>query len=318
MSFSLDMAMLLLYLMQQLGMMLGVGSQIILLMSYLLGKRDGTINTTEDAMAHSVYRVLWLSLFLIISSGAAITAFHFWGNQASVVVEPAFLMKWQLIVTAVVLAGLLHGSKLWNKWLEGLSGANWGALFLIHIFAPVTTYSNLLMLYAEWIVGFYVVWMLLVFALRPKVLGRITIAPKAVPAAAVVPPKVVVPKPIPANAIRLPAQPKPTPVVAVAPPPKPMPVVVPPPPKPALVAITPPPPPPPMRPAGGPPPAPMAILKNVALHTPPPPPPPANAPAATAIADPDHQTSIPPLKVMPRNQEELDGHISQMGGVKAA
>src|SRR5437868_1931774 len=132
MALSANVLILILYLAQQFGIMLGVGSEIILLFTYLSGRRDGTISKTEDHVAHSVYHVLIFSIILIVLSGLGITALTYLASNVSVIFEPSFLFKWLLIALAVPCTLLLKGSHLWNHILEGLSGATWGALFLVH------------------------------------------------------------------------------------------------------------------------------------------------------------------------------------------
>ncbi len=166
------------YIVQQLGMMLGFGSEVVLLLTYLFGRRNGVINETEDHIAHSIYRILVASLFLIVVSGVGITLIHATSGDLSTVLQPAYLFKWALIVLAIVLAALMRGSRLWNAFLEGFAGATWGALFLIHIFAPVTTIYFLIELYGEWLIGVLVVWYILVLILRPSRVGQQKGSPK--------------------------------------------------------------------------------------------------------------------------------------------
>ncbi len=120
--------------------MLGFGAQIILLCTYLIGTRDGAINETEDRLARGVYRVLLASLAVVFISGIGIVIQTIAHNDAALFSQPAFVVKWVLIGFAIVMAGLMHGKHMWNSWFENFAAANWGALFLLHIFAPITTY----------------------------------------------------------------------------------------------------------------------------------------------------------------------------------
>ncbi len=156
------------YLMQQFGMMLGFGAEMVLLFTYLAGRRKGVINETEDGIAHGIYHILVFSLCFIIISGVGITGIHFASLQFSVLASPAFVIKWILIIIAAVLAFLLRGFRIWNSALEGISGANWGALFLLHIFAPITTYFVLIKLYIEFVAVFLILWYLVIVVLRLK------------------------------------------------------------------------------------------------------------------------------------------------------
>jgi len=192
MAFSADLLTLLLYLAQQLGMMLGFGSEIILLFTYLSGRRDGIISQTEYHVARSIYRVLIVSLICIIVSGIGITALYVLANNTSILFAPAFIFKWLLLCLAVLFAFLLKGSHLWNHTLEGLAGATWGVLFLVHIFAPVTTLSFLLEFYAVWTVVFLGIWQLAHFAFRgtPSVQKNTTpVQPSTVPEQTLLPPE---------------------------------------------------------------------------------------------------------------------------------
>src|SRR3989344_346954 len=112
-----------LYLVQQLGVMLGVGASSVLLVTYLVSMRDGIVEPAEARFARVVRRVLEIGLICIVLSGAAITAMHAVAGQGDVISSPAFFFKWILI--AVVSIGLLlHRPKPFSSvvW-EGFMGA---------------------------------------------------------------------------------------------------------------------------------------------------------------------------------------------------
>jgi len=64
----------------------------------------------------------------------------------------------------IALTALLH--TLPETVAEGLLGGTWYALFVVHILAPVTSWGNLVTLLAVWLVGFNLIWYVVVFATR--------------------------------------------------------------------------------------------------------------------------------------------------------
>jgi hypothetical protein len=166
MIFDVELISLLLYCAQQLGVALGLGAQTIMLVAYLSSIHDGVIDATEERLLRATRNTLWVSLALMVISGVAITALHFLGGQGVTVLTPAYLFKTILIVLVIVLTALLH--TLPETFAEGLLGGTWYALFLVHILAPVTTWVNLLTLWAVWMVGFNLIWYVLVFSTRER------------------------------------------------------------------------------------------------------------------------------------------------------
>jgi len=164
----MDVPNLVLYSIQQLGVMLAVGAQTIILVAYLLAVRNGVVDSQEERFARAVKRVLFIGLFLIVISGLAITALELLAAHQPVVFSPAYLLKWSLIGAAVVLARATWGNSLPKGLLEGLAGAVWYGIFAVHILAPVALWSQLLALFAVWVVVFVLVWVGLVFALRGR------------------------------------------------------------------------------------------------------------------------------------------------------
>ncbi len=164
----MDVPNLVLYSIQQLGVMLAVGAQTIVLVAYLLAVRNGTVDEQEERFAKAVKRVLFIGLFLIVISGLAITALELLAAHQPVVFSPAYLLKWCLIGAAVVLARATWGNSLPKGLLEGLAGAVWYAIFAVHILAPVALWSQLLALFTVWVVVFVLGWVGLVFGLRGR------------------------------------------------------------------------------------------------------------------------------------------------------
>ena len=71
-----DLLTLGLYLVQQLGVMLGVGAATITLIAHLVSTRDGVIEPAETRFARTIERVLMVGLLCVIVSGVASVALH--------------------------------------------------------------------------------------------------------------------------------------------------------------------------------------------------------------------------------------------------
>lgn len=180
---------LILYCAQQLGIALGLGAQTIMLVAYVLAMRDRAIDKTEAQFLRATRATLWISLVLIVTSGLVITALHLAAGQGATVFTAAYLFKILLIATVILLTALLH--TLPETFAEGLLGGTWYALFLVHILAPVASWTNFFTLWAVWLVGFNLLWYVVVFSTRESA-GNI-LKPVAKP----VPKPQPVPLPIP-------------------------------------------------------------------------------------------------------------------------
>ncbi len=163
---SADFFGLILYCVQQLGVTLGVGSQTILLVAYLISMRDGILDSKEAQFSRAVRAVLNTGLMCIVISGVGITFMHILAGEGTTVLAPAYLFKWLLIILALGLTLISKDST--KSLLYGVAGGTWYALFLVHILAPVTTWSNLFTLYVVWLVGFILCWEALTFLMRDR------------------------------------------------------------------------------------------------------------------------------------------------------
>jgi hypothetical protein len=218
---------LILYCVQQLGVTLGVGSQTILLVAYLISMRDGVLDSKEAQFSRAVRAVLNTGLMCIVLSGVGITLMHILAGESATVLAPAYLFKWLLIIVALVLTLISKDST--RSIIYGVAGGTWYALFLVHILAPVTTWLNLFTLYAVWLVGFVLCWEALAFLLRdrsghPKAAVAVKMPIREIPQKVIPPP----PAPLPAMPKKeippIPPPPVPKKEVPVAPaPPAPMP-----------------------------------------------------------------------------------------------
>ena len=320
-----DLFVLVLYVTQQAGVMLGVGAETVLLVAYLLSL-PGAVEA-HGAYVRAARFAERLGLGAMVASGGGIVALHLFSGQGDVLMAPAFLFKWILIAAAISVYPL-------ERWAEkksgktrslvrGLTGGSWYALFLVHTVAPAASWPALLVLYVLWMAAFGALWAAFVSLMHkapPAGLPKI-VQPK--PAVKVEQKPVIKPiiKPVPAPVHIAPA---PAPVhVSAAPAPKSAPAAT----KPApavLASINPKPSPAPEAPHV-PLPA-LTLTKLEAPHAAPAPAPlrhphPAPAPkapvhvaAAPAPAAPKEGEHLPKVFVMPKGPEDLPpGAMVQFG-----
>lgn len=338
MSLGGELVSLIISLAQEIGIVAGVGAVTLTLIGHLLSLH-AKHNETTRGYVRAAHHLRAFALFVIVVSGAAAVALHLVGSTAGVLVMPAFLFKWLVII----LLAVLH----FTEWrvvgvaqdaVEGFEGANWYALFIVHTLAPTVSWMFLLALYAGWIVTFGVLWAVFVWIMRGQsTLKRppVVAAKPAAPQQAKPEPKLE-PKPVPPPVAqhRVPPAPKPAPAPAV-PKPAPTPKIevhpnhsllpmvaelgLPAPSKlevPHPHAVVPAPAP---KPAPVPPPAPKPV---------PAPPPPPQKPQATVEVVPESsvppvpmpgldETGLPALHVMPRRPEDIGaskrGPVVKMG-----
>lgn len=158
---------LVLYAAQQLGIVLGVGAQTVVLIAYLSAMRDGVIDDWEERFARAVVQVLYAGLALVVLSGLSITATHLVAQEQSTLMAPAFLLKWGLI--GLIIVSVFLPRLFVSQWIiHGFAGGTWFALFVLHILAPVASWETLLLLYGVWLAGFFLCWTGLVFTTRKK------------------------------------------------------------------------------------------------------------------------------------------------------
>lgn len=222
------------YTIQQLGVVLCVGAQTILLCAHLVALHHGEAESPLSHYARAARMMLGAGLALVIISGAAAVGVHYAAGERWILLTPVFLAKWTLIagLAAVFVA---HGRTLpRSNVVYAIVGGNWYAVFLIHTLAPLGTWASLGMFYAAWMVTFCIIWFGFVGLVRlhrsgekpqqapSKVLGLPSqpAQPDHLPMPPVAP-VVVAPKLVPP-----PPPPKPAPMVVIPPPPKPEPAVM--------------------------------------------------------------------------------------------
>ena len=273
------------YVAQQLGVMLGVGAQTVLLCAHLIAVHHGENENPHVAYAEAARKALGAGFFLVVTSGLFAVAIHLFSGQADIVFSPAFLFKWALII--VLLAAFFLQSRLreWVNFYYAFTGTTWYALFLVHSLGPVTSWGSLWVLYILWGILFALVWWGFVALMQRDSKKP---APRPLPPPVIITVKKEVPKP-------LPPPPKPIP-----PPPPPPPVAVPAPlPTPPIVVYVPPPPQPPPKliPPTPPQPAPAVV---------PAPPPPVRKP--TIMQEVINHLLVPALRIMPQRPEDIGKH----------
>jgi hypothetical protein len=293
MLFSVELADVVLYCMQQIGVMLAVGAETIFLVAYVLSMEDKKIDDAEIRFSRAVRRALMVGVFFIVVSGIAITFLHSVLNQGNIIFSPAFLFKWFLI--ALLIGGYLwqRGKMFVHPLFEGFVGGTWYALFLVHILAPDATLFSLFVLYILFVAAFISIW---------KMITRATLPSFSLP-------KRVEPKPAFVEVAMAPVV-TPPPIMKAPPPSSPPKAVEPPPPPPvpkAVVAVahT----------------TPMIIPQTPVVETPPPViekvelilPPPSKPPSD----DPHHSHWLPAIHFMPKDQTDLDtkNHILPLASI---
>ncbi|MES2006765.1 MAG: hypothetical protein V4436_01510 [Patescibacteria group bacterium] len=294
MLFSVELLDLLLYCVQQLGVMLAVGAETIVLVSYIVSMYDRVIEEAEVRFSRAVHRALLVGLSCVVLSGLAIVWLHL-SLEEDVVFEPVFLFKWLLIVTLIGMYVWQRRKPFSHFLLEGVVGGTWYALFLIHILAPQASWGNLAVLYILFVVGFVALWSALVAMSKtrsvqpaPKIVTQIS-ASGAIPPKAVTPVVSVLPKMTSAPQPRIQTPP---PVIV------PRPIVSPPLPKPIPVPVA------PVVPATS---APIVTM-NTKVPDPPP---------VVLSQEPHHSHWLPAIHVMPKNEAQLQdkSHITPLSRI---
>lgn len=208
---------LLLYCAQELGIVLGVGGEAIVLIAHLIAIRDGVVDPKEALFARAVTRVRWLGLWLMIFSGVGITFIHLLNGRADIVFLPAFLFKWFLIGVIGLVSSSMKKGRFTETTGRGIAGATWSALFVLHVLAPITSWVAMLFLYSVWLAGFFLCWIVVEYIVRGKATGISVPEPEP----SVVKATPYIPPPMPR------AMPVPTPLPKPTPTPTPIPVPVP-------------------------------------------------------------------------------------------
>lgn len=224
------------YVAQQLGIMLGVGSMTVLLFTHLIAVRHGEQESPHASNAQAARKALYAGFFLIITSGAAAVVVHAFSGSFDILFAPAFMFKWFLIGAALWAFFRSNRLSRWSNTLAGFAGGTWYALFLVHSLGPITTWTTLIFLYLVWLLFFLAVWAGVVWIMRFNKKQPAPVEQKPAPRPYIPPPP---PKPAPPPPVFVPpvtVKPLTLSVPPPAPRPVPPPVPKPQPPAPAPVA----------------------------------------------------------------------------------
>jgi len=156
MFFSLDLANLVLFCAQELGVAIGVGAQTVMMVAYFQAMRDGLVDAKEAQFLRATRRVSFFALALMVISGLLITALHIMLGDVVTILAPAYLFKWLLILLSIIITAT--AGAIPKNIFEALISGNWYALFFVHVLAPVISWTNLLEWWAVWLVGFNLCW----------------------------------------------------------------------------------------------------------------------------------------------------------------
>ncbi len=168
MVFSFALLNLICYCAQQLGMALGVGAETLTLVAYIMTMRDRVVSPDEQRFNGAIRRVLMVGVFLVFASAAGITGVMYL-QQDSIAASNIYLFKCALIGLMVLLSLMARspGSTMASVF-EGLVGGTWFALFAVHILQPALPLQQLGIFYGFWMLGFMLIWTVLVFTMRDK------------------------------------------------------------------------------------------------------------------------------------------------------
>lgn len=174
---------LVVYSVQWLGVVLGVGAETVLLSAHLAARHE----RKPEWLRHvpGVRGTLAIGLILIVASGVGAVWYQLLANQPQVLLIPTFGFKW-LLIGAVSIIFFIERGLPGRAWIEGFAGATWYALFLVHSIAPVAGWGSLWVFYFGWLAVFGIGWsafVLLMRAARPRaavVLTQPVAAPKPI------------------------------------------------------------------------------------------------------------------------------------------
>ena len=157
--FFADVLQLCLYLAQQFGVLVAVGAQTIILVAHLHELHTPKLHEHEEELVRSARMVRLWALGVIVVSGIIITIEHAFLSSLATALQPVFLFKWLLLVAVMALHVIYNISPAHWKWgVEGILGAVWYTVLIIHIAAPATSWTALLVLFAVWAVAFVALW----------------------------------------------------------------------------------------------------------------------------------------------------------------
>lgn len=146
-----------LFVVQQAGILLGVGAQVFVLVSHLRELHTPAFHEREEQLYRGARAGRALALAAIILSGGILTFEIYVLGMYDILFAPAFVGKWVLIILAAALhISASHTTRRWT--VEGAAGGVWLALLILHIVAPETGWQNLLLWAGLWALAFGALW----------------------------------------------------------------------------------------------------------------------------------------------------------------
>jgi hypothetical protein len=314
MSFEVYLFNLIVSWLQEIGIILGVGAETIVLVAYIMATRDGVVDQKEEQFGRAVQRVLSVGLWLVLISGIGAVLFHLYANSVGDelyghleqnLLAPTFLFKWVLILGLLAASLLVRRPYPHYLW-EGFIGSQWYALLIVHVLHFYAAWLDIAVVYVLWSAGFMLAWAALTHGTRLKIPEQ----PQPYiqkPVIAAMPPPIA--KPMPPPVLEMKVVPPSQPIAKPIPPPVPVakPTPLPPPPLPKPLAP---------KPILIPEPVIKPIVTMTAPHKPEELPPalphkpipekPPEKPVMEQITDPDQNPGLPAIRVMPRTPEDVD------------
>lgn len=149
----------LIFLLQQLGIALGLGAGTFSLLVYVSSFSDGVVNTSEKHLIHATSTVQVIALFLVGVTSAIVTGAHFLAGEIGIISAPVFVSEW-LLLSIIVLSAILLALRAIRPFSFAIvSCASWYALFIIHTLVPNVSWDILGLGYVLWIAIFvFVFW----------------------------------------------------------------------------------------------------------------------------------------------------------------
>ena len=149
-----------LYLLQQLGIALGVVASTFAVTFYIAGMADRSLDSSERKFLNIVKSARTYGLICIIGSGLLITSAHLLAEDA-VVFAPAYIFKWLLIMFIVLVTTAGHFDFLPEDVSGAINGGTWFALYILHILAVDVGWAVLFGFFVAWLALFSMLFVLL-------------------------------------------------------------------------------------------------------------------------------------------------------------
>jgi hypothetical protein len=146
-----------------IGLTLGVGASTFALINFIVAIRDGVIDESEKRLMSVVYVVLRIGMALI--AVGLVGPLLLYGLD---ILNPVYLIVITLLVIVTLNAILMTMRKMPMKYGAVIAGGSWYAMFLVtELPLYDVSYPVLLMLYAAFVLAFYVVFESLKLAFLP-------------------------------------------------------------------------------------------------------------------------------------------------------